>query len=115
MVKKGSIDVGCGKYSYSLESPPKTPAPTSSVTATCYFQPTVFFLQFSAGITEDGKDFEAALKEEVKGCGAMTGWRRSGFVWEFNLPLTIKASCVERAIKSAGGPQISCRNTWLGK
>jgi hypothetical protein len=26
MVNKGSVEVGCGKYSYSLEGPPRSPA-----------------------------------------------------------------------------------------
>lgn len=33
----------------------------------------------------------------------------------FNLPVLIKAGCVERAIASAGGPKISCVDRTFGK
>ncbi|TKX21471.1 hypothetical protein C1H76_6545 [Elsinoe australis] len=56
-----------------------------------------------------GGDGSSLLGEE-KGCGALTAW-----TWEtgcdgetsqasFTLPFLIKAGCVERAIRSAGGP-----------
>lgn len=65
------------------------------------------------------------LKEEEKGCGALTYWnvRRinreiTDESWTathemtFVLPLTIKAGCVERAIASAGGPSgLKCFNS----
>jgi hypothetical protein len=53
------------------------------------------------------------LKKELKGCGALTGWkwyRRDDGSREarFNLPVFLTAGCVESAIKSAGGPGLSC-------
>ncbi|KAL8817406.1 MAG: hypothetical protein Q9223_003757 [Gallowayella weberi] len=62
-----------------------------------------------------------SLKTQEKGCGALTGWE-----WHpddsryqhasFNLPFTIKEGCVERAIKSAGGPGgLSCKGHGLKK
>lgn len=61
------------------------------------------------------------LKTQEKGCGGLTGWK-----WHvdneryqhayFNLPFTIKEGCVERAIKSAGGPGgLSCKGHGLKK
>jgi len=55
------------------------------------------------------------LKSEEKGCGLLTGWDWHSATSEyfphvyFNLPYFIKAGCVERAIKSAGGPAIQCQ------
>jgi hypothetical protein len=60
--------------------------------------------------TDDG----AALRDEESGCGALTGWDWTdagggnyAYVY-FNLPTILTASCVERAILSAGGPKIEC-------
>ncbi|PTB75483.1 glycoside hydrolase family 18 protein [Trichoderma longibrachiatum ATCC 18648] len=58
-------------------------------------------------------DEGAKLKKELKGCGALTGWewfKRDDGSREvrFNLPLFLTGGCVESAIKSAGGPSISC-------
>lgn len=67
-----------------------------------------------------GDDGIEKLKDEISGCGAVTGWdwyEQGGTtfkrVW-FNLPLFIKAGCVERAIVSAGGPQLSCIGQGVG-
>ncbi|KAF5716920.1 hypothetical protein FMUND_6108 [Fusarium mundagurra] len=70
-------------------------------------------------IDDDGKK----LKSEEKGCGAMTDWHSSAIEVEtgdgwtarhrftFTLPIAAKASCVERAIASAGGPSdLQCDN-----
>jgi hypothetical protein len=65
------------------------------------------------GWANDGGD---SLKKEEKGCGAMTGWefvesRTDWGTWAyFQLPVTMKAGCVERAIVSAGGPKLSCKD-----
>ncbi|KAL6867178.1 glycoside hydrolase family 18 protein [Trichoderma novae-zelandiae] len=53
------------------------------------------------------------LKDELKGCGALTAWewfKRDDGTREarFNLPIFLTGGCVESAIKSAGGPAISC-------
>jgi hypothetical protein len=115
MVKKGSVDVGCGKYSYSLEGPPeKQLEPAKPKKADCVQSYAAFFLHYRIWAlgkswgTEDG----AKLKEELSGCGAITSWDTytgTDHNYELNLPVTIAAGCVERAIKSAGGPDISCR------
>lgn len=60
---------------------------------------------------EDG----GKLKHEEKGCGALTGWKWDGDSAEFHLPFFIKEGCVERAIKTAGGPHLSCRGGGIGK
>jgi len=111
MVKNGSIEVGCGKYSYSLEGPPNEPP--HNLTSSCSATFDTLFIKFWVGDNEGwGGNNGAAFKKEVKGCGAMTGWSTTGNHdppdFKFNLPVTIKAGCVERAIKSAGGPDISC-------
>jgi hypothetical protein len=57
-----------------------------------------------------------SLKKEEKGCGALTGWdfvesRTDWGTWSyFQLPVIMKAGCVERAIVSAGGPKLSCKD-----
>ena len=55
------------------------------------------------------------MHTQEDGCGALTGWDWRGATPSsyplvyFNLPFFIKSGCVERAIASAGGPQISCQ------
>ena len=72
-------------------------------------------------VTDNGEK----LKKEEKGCGAITGWNvkqinrevadeswTATYKITFNLPRTIKAGCVERAIASAGGPSgLRCFNS----
>lgn len=58
------------------------------------------------------EDLQNSLKDEEKGCGALTAWDYStdtthGTAAKFNLPLIFKSGCVERAIRSAGGPDTS--------
>ncbi|KAL2016673.1 hypothetical protein VTK56DRAFT_3175 [Thermocarpiscus australiensis] len=59
-------------------------------------------------------DHGSRLHDEESGCGTMTGWDWHDATWtkyaqtSFNLPFFIKDGCVERAIVSAGGPQLSC-------
>ena len=44
------------------------------------------------------------------GCGGLTGWaEQSPTEFIFDLSYFIKAGCVERAVVSAGGPQIQCQ------
>ena len=70
-------------------------------------------------ITDNGD----GLKGQEKGCGDLLSWNAEtvdqpidGGAWtathaySFTLPLTIKSGCVERAIKSAGGPDLQCFN-----
>lgn len=58
------------------------------------------------------RDDGAELKKQEQGCGALTFWEwtdetedKGASVW-FDLPYFIKSGCVERAIKSAGGPDV---------
>lgn len=65
------------------------------------------------------KDVNDRLRDEEGGCGALTGWEfgehpEGAEAW-FNLPFFIKEGCVERAIKSAGGPKLACDPSGLGK
>jgi hypothetical protein len=66
-------------------------------------------------------DGGSSLHTQEDGCGALTGWdwnaatnTEYAHVW-FNLPFFIKAGCVERAIVSAGGPELSCAGQGLAK
>ncbi|KAF1939132.1 hypothetical protein EJ02DRAFT_436561 [Clathrospora elynae] len=116
MVKKGSIEVGCGKYSYSLEGPskapppPATPAPPPATPfVDCRIWFSVIFWRFGVDFVTD----EAALHDTIKGCGAVTGWKVEPSVQgrsyvTFNLPLALKDGCVERTIKTATGADTTC-------
>lgn len=60
------------------------------------------------------EDAAESLKNEEVGCGVMTSWHvteatdtQDAFA-SFNLPFIMKFGCVERAIVSAGGPQLEC-------
>lgn len=63
------------------------------------------------GWASDGGD---SLHDEENGCGAITEWdwyeedEESYARVYFTLPIFLTAGCVERAIVSAGGPEISC-------
>ncbi|KAL7944577.1 glycoside hydrolase family 18 protein [Trichoderma barbatum] len=92
-----------------------SPPPPATPQATCkYFGGGpyyAFFVYYIAGWDTD--DVESSLQKEEKGCGALTGWdwdyaKAKDPSVSFNLPLILKAGCVERAIASAGGPKISC-------
>ncbi|KAL2678603.1 hypothetical protein Neosp_009352 [[Neocosmospora] mangrovei] len=113
----------------SMTSTSTTPRKTVTVTAEPEPTPTAYCDVYAAGlfwyveITRiDGwsDDDGAKLKDEEGGCGAMTGWHWYGETEQwgtsvaFNLPFTIKAGCVERAIVSAGGPKLECDThpTW---
>ncbi|KAF2154502.1 hypothetical protein K461DRAFT_293143 [Myriangium duriaei CBS 260.36] len=60
-------------------------------------------------------DGGAALKKQEGGCGAIATWQWTAATLsnapyvQFTLPLTIRPGCVERAVASASGPQLSCR------
>ena len=66
------------------------------------------------------EDVEDRLHDEENGCGALTGWEfnnensSGGEAW-FNLPFFMKDGCVERAVKSAGGPKLGCDDQGFGK
>ncbi|QYS97943.1 Chitinase [Trichoderma simmonsii] len=98
-------------------TPEPTPEPTQVPEVTCgiaLYPPIMWRLDIidmtgSWVLDDEGE----SLKKEFKGCGAVTGWewfRREDGTREcrFNLPLIMKKGCVERAIASAGGPDIDC-------
>ncbi|KAJ3469378.1 hypothetical protein MRS44_003443 [Fusarium solani] len=97
-----------------LHLPPPPPPPPPA--AACVYWDNLFFFTFEIydikGWSNDGGK---SLRKEEGGCGALTGWdyhgptdTKDGFA-NFNLPTTLKAGCVERAIVSAGGPKVQCR------
>jgi chitinase len=73
-------------------------------------------------ITGWATDEGQSLKQQEQGCGTLTEWSWTdnfhgtgqAAAW-FNLPIFMKAGCVERAIVSAGGPQISCTGEGISK
>ncbi|KAL8749817.1 MAG: hypothetical protein Q9199_007462, partial [Rusavskia elegans] len=91
-------------------------------TANCEFWDQVLYWNIEVyNINGWAGDDGNSLKTQEKGCGGLTGWE-----WHvdneryqhayFNLPFTIKKGCVERAIKSAGGPGgLSCKGHGLKK
>lgn len=93
-------------------------------TANCDFWDEVLYWTFEVyNINGWAGDEGNLLKTQEKGCGGLTGWNwptsndnaRLQHVY-FNLPLTMKSGCVERAIKSAGGPGgLSCKGHGLKK
>lgn len=61
------------------------------------------------GISSATQNDGGKPKHEEKGCGTLVGWQY--WTWSsgtsyvmFNLPTLIKSGCVERAIRSVGGP-----------
>lgn len=96
--------------------PPPTTAvvePDPTPTADCDFWIAGFYWYFVVSNIKDwSEDGGERLKNEEAGCGAMTGWHfteatdtQDAFA-SFNLPFIMKSGCVERAIVSAGGPQL---------
>jgi hypothetical protein len=103
MARQGFLDLGCGKYSYSIEAPPPPPPePTTSCTLTG----SVFFYDVYLAFPS-GEGVESKVRNEMGGCGAITEWTSyedsgTGHA-HFKLPLLIKKGCVERALKTATG------------
>ncbi|KAJ2990241.1 hypothetical protein NUW58_g3048 [Xylaria curta] len=101
-------------------SPSQPPPPPPSTTilgpppaGNCYFKYSILALTFKithvngwAGV--DG----TTLRNEVKGCGAVTDWTWSDLDSDsqviFMLPTLFKGGCVEDAISTAGGPRLIC-------
>ena len=91
-----------------------TPSPTASCAMWSEIAAYMFLIYDIDHWNVDEKDLQAKLRDEESGCGAMTAWDFNGAIngsagAKFNLPTWLKAGCVERAIKSAGGPSISCK------
>ncbi|KAF2829386.1 hypothetical protein CC86DRAFT_368405 [Ophiobolus disseminans] len=119
MLKKGTVDTGCGKYTYRLEGPPPPtkPTPTPTPTPTPWIPNTtdcrqwfsLFFIRFGITFNTD----EGKMRDELKGCGAITDWKIEEQTSvrkyiTFNLPVALKAGCVERAMKTATGLDTKC-------
>ncbi|KAL8712969.1 MAG: hypothetical protein Q9220_002829 [cf. Caloplaca sp. 1 TL-2023] len=97
-------------------------AAAAKPTADCDFWDEVLYWNFEVyNINGWAGDGGASLHQQEGGCKGLTGWE-----WHvdndryqhayFNLPFTIKSGCVERAIKSAGGPEgLSCTGHGLKK
>lgn len=111
------MDVAGYKLTLTHGAGASTIISTSSPTASCAMWSEIaayMFLIYDIdhwNVDED--DLQNKLKDEESGCGAMTAWdfngAMNGFAGaKFNLPTWLKSGCVERAIKSAGGPSISC-------
>ncbi|KAI0419879.1 class V chitinase Chi100 [Xylaria grammica] len=87
-----------------------------SPTADCEYWEDIFNYVFAvSSIKHWSTDGGSSLHKEEKGCGAIADWvykedsDKGDYVF-FTLPYLIKDGCVERAIKSAGGPKLSCRD-----
>lgn len=81
MSNKGSIDIGCGSYSYEIQNPPPPPPPTSteappaaSPTATCFFQPP----QPGSGSSQMTIQFHDASPAQILTFQQMVGCARGG-------------------------------------
>ncbi|KAL9598709.1 MAG: hypothetical protein Q9219_004322 [cf. Caloplaca sp. 3 TL-2023] len=83
----------------------------------CYQEDEILFFQTwltkmtGPWIADGGKK----LRSEVSGCGSMTGWHWTkdkndgqGAAVTFRTQPLMKFGCVERAIRSAGGPKVAC-------
>ncbi|KAF2494892.1 hypothetical protein BU16DRAFT_618860 [Lophium mytilinum] len=103
----------------SVANPYRSPLPAAS----CERDNAILYIKFRIWSKDWVKDGGAALRHQVSGCGALTGWYQSDSTdhkgdgsgnnigqyqaddyVSFNLPTTFKTGCVGRAIKSAGGP-----------
>ncbi|CEJ55085.1 hypothetical protein PMG11_01362 [Penicillium brasilianum] len=90
-----------------------TPAPTASCAMWSEIAAYMFLIYDIDHWDVDEDDLQSKLKSEESGCGAITAWDFNTAVngsagAKFNLPTLMKSGCVERAVKSAGGPSISC-------
>lgn len=101
--------------------PPPPPSPEPEPDADCFFWDSLAAWQFLVfnieGWAED--DYGDKLLDEERGCGALTGWSfkeqdDGRYQARFYLPFFISEGCVERAVKSAGGPDLSCDGQGLG-
>lgn len=99
-----------------------TPVVAPTPTAVCYLWDEGWGYTFEVfGISGWATNGGSSLHTQEDGCGALTGWSwtaatstQDEYVY-FNLPFFIKDGCVERAIVSAAGPQISCQGQGLAK
>ncbi len=111
----------------TLKTPTKStsarPSASKAITGNCAFWDEALYWTFEVyNINGWAGDNGDSLHKQEDGCGDLTSWS-----WEtgdlgndqhayFNLPFFIKSGCVERAIKSAGGPSgLSCSPEGQGK
>lgn len=99
---------------YTIKPTTLRPSAPDSPQAECTFKVSWFrdvFTVTSGGFADSDNGSE--LKKQLSGCGALTGWSFNYFnspdgsyEWKAagNLPQTMKAGCIERAVQSAGGP-----------
>ena len=110
----------CAGSKTTISTATPTPSPPPKPTADCKFWDEGWGYTFEVyniqGWSNDGGD---ALEQQEDGCGALTGWSydhtNSGGDATFNLPFFIADGCVERAVASAGGPELSCVGEGWGK
>lgn len=104
-------------------SPSPPPTPPAPVAECKYWNDGFFYIYLISRIDGWATDGGISLKQQEKGCGAITNWQwvspnppTLAYV-SFNMPLLIKSNCVERAVASAGGPSgINCayEGVWDG-
>jgi chitinase len=88
------------------------PEPEPTPTADCDFWDDLTHWTFEISNIQDwAEDGGESLEQEERGCGAIARWDwKEGHTPSvvFTLPFFMKAGCVERAIVSAGGPELQC-------
>ncbi|KAJ4010964.1 hypothetical protein NW766_007596 [Fusarium irregulare] len=93
-------------------TPDPEPEPELTPTADCDFWDDLTHWTFEISNIKDWADDGGdSLEHEERGCGAIAKWDwKDGDTLSvvFTLPFFIKEGCVERAIVSAGGPELSC-------
>ena len=110
----------CAGSVSTISTATPTHSPPPKPTADCKFWDEGWGYTFEVyniqGWSNDGGD---ALEQQEDGCGALTGWSydhtNSGGDATFNLDFFIADGCVERAVASAGGPELSCAGQGWGK
>ena len=92
--------------------PDPEPEPEPTPTADCDFWDDLTHWTFEISNIKDWADDGGdSLEHEERGCGAIAKWDwKDGDTRSvvFTLPFFMKEGCVERAIVSAGGPELSC-------
>lgn len=98
-----------------------TVTPTPTPDAECTFWEEAWGRSYEIyGIGGWAEDGGKAPHDETSGCDDLTGWDWREATGDthakvyFNLPYTMREGCVVRAIKSAGGPKMSCESSGWG-
>jgi hypothetical protein len=107
MIKQGTLDIGCGKYSYSLEKDP----------VVCWQKNwenhAIYSISYTKGWLDNGG---GAFKKYIdENCNTLLPNLEDWTVKETPTNTTalflltdIDNACVEQGIKIAGGPEMSC-------